>query len=133
MTKLALYEKKHMKEDQARLNYFVEDYIYVNNFKTRLGISLIALFFVGLGALNILNEGVIFPKSLWEFMDVYFKPYFLPWIIALIVYTFISTAIYGRQYQLSRERFKKYTRLLKELDTYEEERKRNEGAEYEIQ
>ncbi len=133
MTKLALYEKNHMKEDEARLNYFIEDYIYINNFKTRLGITLITLFFVAMGALNILNEGIIFPKSLWEFADIYLKPYFLPWIIALIIYTFISTAIYGRQYQVSRQRFKNYSKLLKELDTYEEERKSDEGAEYEIE
>ena len=44
MTKLALYEKNHMKKDQARLNYFIEDYIYINNFKTRLGITIITLF-----------------------------------------------------------------------------------------
>lgn len=132
MTKLALYEKKHMKEDEARLNYFVEDYIYINNFKTRLGITMIALFFVGVGALNILNEGIIFPESLWGFIEVYLKPYFLPWLIALVVYTFISSAIYGRQYQKSKQRFRKYTKVLKELDTYEEERKRNEGAQYEI-
>lgn len=132
MTKLALYEKNHMKKDQARLNYFIEDYIYINNFKTRLGITIITLFFVGMGALNILNEGVIFPKSLWELIDVYFKPYFLPWITALIIYTSISTAIYGREYQATKQRFKNYRKLLKQLDTYEQEQKSDEGEEHEI-
>ena len=132
MTKLALYEKNHIKKDQARVNYFIEDYIYINNFKTRLGITIITLFFVGIGALNILNDGVIFPKSLWELIDVYFKPYFLPWITALIIYTSISTAIYGREYQVAKQRFKNYRKLLKQLDTYEQEQKSDEGEEHEI-
>ena len=85
-----------------------------------------------MGALNILNEGVIFPKSLWELIDVYFKPYFLPWITALIIYTSISTAIYGREYQAAKQRFKNYRKLLKQLDTYEQEQKSDEGEEHEI-
>ena len=132
MTKLALYEKKHIKKDRARLNYFVEDYIYINNFKTRLSITIITLFFAGISVLNFLNEGIVFPKSLWECLDIYLKPYFLPWVIVLVIYTSISTVVYGRRYQGSRERYKKYRKTLRELDTCEEAQRLDEGEEYEI-
>ncbi len=133
MTKLALYEKKHIKEDKARLNYFIEDYIYINNFKTRLGVTIIILFFVGVSVLSFFNEGIIFPKSLEEFLGIYFKPYLLPWIITLAIYTCISTMIYSQRYRVSSERYRKYRKLLKQLDTYEQAQKPHEGEEYEIQ
>ena len=132
MTKLALYEKKHMKKDKRRLNYFIEDYIYINNFKTRLGITVIVLFFVGISILNFVNEGIVFPKSLEEFLGIYLKPYVLPWVITLIVYTCISTMIYSQRYCVSSERYRKYRKLLKQLDTYEQAQKPYEGETHEI-
>lgn len=133
MTKLALYEKKYMKKDKARLDYYVEDYIYINNFKIRLGITCIAFFFVTIGMLNKVQHQFVFPTSLWQVIELYLMPYFFPWLIAIIVYSFISTAIYGSQYHKSRQRFIEYRKLLKELDSYGDKQNSDQGEEDEIE
>ena len=132
MTKLALYEKNDKRKDKPCTDYYVEDYIYMSNLKTRLGITFITVFFAALGALEVFNEAFVFPTSLGEVIEVYVSPYFWPWVFALVGYTVISTFAAGRRHKEAMTRFNKYKKLLRQLRNYEAEREMSEGAPDEL-
>lgn len=133
MIKMAQYEKNHRVKDKRITDYFIEDYVYVNNFKTRLGITLVTIFFMGVGAFRILMKDIIIPTSMWEFISVYIKPYFYPWVIAIIVYTIISTKVYNVKYKKANRGLNAYKKHVKQLKQYYEKTHFNsEGAPDEI-
>lgn len=128
MVKMAHYEKNHIKQDKKVTEYFVEDYIYINNFKTRLGITLITLWFIGFGALKMLMKDIVFPISMWHFIEIYIKPYFYPWLFSIILYTIISSILYGRRYKIANKRFEEYRKLVKDFKRYKRRHSNDEGA-----
>lgn len=132
MTKLALYEKKYMQKDKRKVNYFIEDYIYLRNFWVRLGISILILFNIALGAFKIISNEIIFPKTMGEFFDVYIQPYVMPWLILIVVYTLISTYASGKEYRKASNRYSEYKKLLRELEKYDSHQVNNEGDANEI-
>lgn len=132
MTQMARYENKHKKQDEKVAEYFIEDYIYINNFKTRLGITFITLCFIGYGAIKIVMKGMIFPTSTWHFIDVYIKPYFYPWLIGIVLYTILSSIVYGREHRKATKRLGEYKTLAKALRKHEKGYSNNEGATDEI-
>lgn len=119
MSKIAVYEKRYKRRDERVMNYFVEDYVYMRNFATRLGISLITACFIGLGAFQIIVNDIIFPHSMEHFIAVYVSPYIIPWLIGIVVYTCISTAVYSARYRIVSKRFYEYKRLVRELKKYD--------------
>lgn len=133
MTKLAVYEKKYIKEDRRRNGYYLEDYVYINNFRTRLSITLVAVLFAILDIFKNIHKDIIFPDSIMSFLKVYISPYFMPWILLLIGYTMISTAVYTKRYHLSQKRLKNYNKLLKTLNAYEQDKGNEERANYETE
>lgn len=132
MTKLALYEKKYIKEDERRNSYYVEDYVYLNNFRSRLSVSMVFIVLIVIGGLKRVVGDFIFPTSLEQFLKVYVNPYILPWIALLIVYSFLTTYIYTRRYNKSQKRYNEYKALLKQLKDYDEERVSGEELDYEF-
>lgn len=133
MTKLAVYEKKYIKEDRRRNSYYIEDYIYVKNFKTRFSVTIVVLMFVIFDGMRMVNENLAIPADLNEFINIYMKPYLVPWIIVLIGYTMISTAVYRKRYMTSQKRLKGYNKLLKQLDAYDQDKANEERATYETE
>ncbi|PHV71203.1 hypothetical protein CS063_05795 [Sporanaerobium hydrogeniformans] len=129
MTKLAIYEKNYGKEDRRRNRYYLEDYIYIKNFKTRLSVTLVVFLVIGFQLLKLLEEGIIIPTSLMEFVKLYIAPYSLPWIVMMIIYTMISTVIYGKRYASTQKRLIGYRNLLKKLTNYEQTKRNEEGVE----
>lgn len=132
MTKLALYEKKYKQKDQRKLNYFVEDYVYIRNFWTRAGITLITLLIIVVGGFKQLTEQAVFPTSLEEFLALYIMPYFWPWLIVIVLYTVLSTLLSGAAYKRASSRFSEYKRLLKKLNQYESQQVKNKEARHEM-
>lgn len=132
MTKLAIYDKKYKRKDQRKLNYFIEDYIYLKNFKTRLWITFLALCCIGIGALKVIINQIIFPTSIFSIIDSYIKPYIIPWLIGIVLYTAISTYCAGKAYIKVSERFSEYRKYLKELDKYETDQPNEEGETHEV-
>ena len=128
-----MYEKNHIKEDRRRNSYYLEDYIYVKNFKTKLSVTIVVMMFMVLDIFQTINYNFIFPTSVVQFLSVYITPYLIPWIIILIGYTILSTALYGRRYALSQKRLKIYNKLLKQLDAYEQKKGNEERAVYETE
>ena len=133
MTKLAVYEKEHIKEDRRRNSYYIEDYIYIKNFKTRFSVSIVVLLVVIFDAMRMINGNLVIPASLGEFINIYMKPYLMPWVIILIGYTILSTAIYRKRYVLSQKRLNSYNKLLKDLDDYDQDKANEERATYETE
>ncbi len=133
MTKLALYEKRYISEDRRRNSYYLEDYIYIKNFKTRISVTVVVMMFAMLDILRRINHNLIFPTSVMQFIKVYITPYLMPLMIILIGYTMISTAIYGKRFALSQKRLKGYNKLLKQLDAYEQDKANEERAVYEFE
>lgn len=132
MSKMARYEKRYMRQDKRMTDYFVEDYIYINNFITRAGISLITIFFIMLGAVNTFLDEIIFPTSIESFIEIYIKDYIGPWLIMMIIYTVISSIVFGVRHKKASKRMNEYKKLVKELKNYEEEMTSTEGDADEI-
>ncbi len=131
MTKLAIYDKNYGKEDARRSRYYLEDYLYTKNFKTRFSVTLVVLLFMGLNIMKMINEELIIPTSVPEFIQVYIGPYIIPWIVVLVIYTLISTGVYGKRYAMTQKRTAEYKKLLKKLAKYEQDKSSEEGAENE--
>lgn len=132
MSKMARYEKRYMRQDKRMTDYFIEDYVYINNFITRTGITLITIFFIMLGAFKILINEIIFPTSIEDFINIYVRAYIGPWLITIIVYTVISSIAFGARHKKASKRMNEYKKLVKELKSYEEEMTSTEGATDEI-
>ncbi len=133
MTKLAVYENKYIKEDRRRNSYYLEDYIYINNFKTRLSVTIAVVLFVMLDIIENINHNIIFPDSIMSFVKVYISPYLMPWIVILIIYTMVSTTVYSKRYALSQKRLKDYNKLLKQLNAYEQDKANEERINHETE
>ena len=127
MTKLALYEKNNMKSDKRKIDYFVEDYVYINNLKTRISITVIVGIIAVIGAVIEFSETLLFPMSLQELITEYLMVYIIPWLILMIVYTFISTIVYGRIHHKAEKSYKEYINLMRQLDKYEAAKAHKEG------
>lgn len=130
MSKLAVEEKTSLKRDQKITSYYPEDYIYVNNFKTRL--FIITLMGIGIMAHIFLRiqSGMDFPTTGKEVFTWYIIPYGSLVVLVSILYTIISTSVYKKRYDAAQKRIITYRKILKELEEYEldksEEGKKNE-------
>lgn len=133
MSKIASYEKNSKRKDARLTDYYVEDYIYINNFITRLGITCLVVLFMGIGAFKIVCEDIIFPTSAGEFIDVYVKDYIGPWLVAIVSYTFISSTVFGARHSKANRRMGNYRRLVRKLRKYEGSTVSKEGATNEIE
>lgn len=128
MSKLAVYDKRYKRKDQRILNYFIEDYIYLNNMKARVGITLIVLCHMIAGGFKIMMEGIIIPESITDFIACYVAPYILPWFVLTVLYTLISTYVSGRKYRRVEKRFNAYKKMVNALANSEGHQTENEGA-----
>lgn len=133
MSKMALYEKRDKKKDARLTDYYIEDYVYMNNFITRLGITSLTVLLMGIGAFKIVCENIIFPTSMSEFIEVYVKAYIMPWLIAIVIFTFISSVVFGARHGKASKRMGEYKRLVKKLKKYESRTASKEGATNEIE
>ena len=131
MTKMAIYEKRYIKEDRRRSGYYPEDYVYLKNFRTRFSVTLAVLIFVALHMTKMINQNLVIPTSVEVFINYYLKPYLVPWMMLMVGYTILSTAVYQSRYALSQTRLKGYNKLLKALDNYEQDKVDEERTIYE--
>lgn len=123
MSKLALEEKKFTKKDRKITEYYLEDYIYISNLKTRLIVLVIVGIMMMAQILYKVEEGLNIPTTIREWVLQYIIPYGSVMLIALVVYTFFSSIVYTKQYNSAEKRKKKYQKALKELEEYEENTK----------
>ena len=126
MTKLALHEKKYGKEDKNRNEYFKWDYIYINNWYTRLAAGVAVLIIT---SWMILTD--VYIKEIIPILEMplshYLKKYIIFFAVVILVYTGISTLVYNRRYEDTKKRLEKYEKILKELDDYQGLKQAREG------
>ncbi len=119
LTELAIMEKRTIKKDKQITNYYEEDYVYVNNFKTRVMIFLA----VGLGsAANLLwrvEKGLDIPTTKDALLGDYVIPYVSVLVIALLLYTILSTCVYKKKYRQAAQRMAIYEKLKNEVEEKE--------------
>lgn len=118
MTKLALHEKKYGRVDKKRNSYFKWDYIYINNWYTRVavGIGMIILMAWMMFTDVYIDEIIpVFDVDLGE----YLYEYIVFFILTIVVYTAFSTWVFNKKYEATQERLAEYDSLLKELDIYQ--------------
>lgn len=119
MTKLAVEEKKWLKKDTQITSYYPEDYLYVNNFKTRAlvlvmtGIILCAYIF-----LKLQNGGSI-PTTAAEVFIQYVIPYGGIMLAVTLVYSLLSNRVYKKKYRQAQQRMSQYKKDLRELEELE--------------
>lgn len=122
MSKLAIQEKRYLRKDQKITGYYLKDYVYINNFKTRCLIILLTSI-VCIGHLFMrIQEGLTFPTTPQEIWIEYIIPYGGILILAVVFYTLLSTLVYRKQYIQANRRMEEYRKTLQELEAYETEK-----------
>lgn len=119
MTKLAIEEKKSLKKDSNITSYFSEDYLYVNNFKTRTlvlvmtGLILCAYIFLKL------HKGGSLPTTAGQVFVQYVIPYGAIMLVITLVYSVLSSRVYKKKYKQAGQRISEYKKDLRELEELE--------------
>ncbi|MDA3730011.1 hypothetical protein PBV87_00590 [Niameybacter massiliensis] len=127
MSKLAIEEKQSLNKDKKITSYFSEDYIYVNNFKTRLLVFIMTGIIMFLYIFAKLQIGGTLPTNLEEVVGQYIIPYGGSMIAIILAYSVISSQIYQKKYNLAQSRINSYKKNLKALE--ELEKSRDKGDE----
>ncbi|MGL4800478.1 MAG: hypothetical protein ACRCWY_13945 [Cellulosilyticaceae bacterium] len=120
MSRLAVLEKHSIKEDLKITSYYPEDYIYMNNVKTRLSILVVMIGLIGVQLLLKLEKGIYIPTNGSELLSYYIVPYGSVIIGVLIFYSWLSTCVYKKRYKEAEARVTRYKELLEQLDEWEE-------------
>lgn len=128
MTKLATNDKHYTKEDLRITTHYREDYVYLNNLKTRLSVLMVVAGFVALHILMKIEKGVNMPTTVKEVLGEYVFPYGIFTLIILLFYTVLSTHIYRKKYAKAQKRREEYLKILKKLEEHEN-KKTNRGGE----
>ena len=121
MSKLAVLDKKR-KKDLRITHYYPEDYIYLNNFITRLSILIIIGGMMAVHVLLKLEEEMIIPSNANELFTHYVIPYGSVILIVMILYSFISTMVYTKRYKAAERRVETYNELLEALEETDKKR-----------
>lgn len=121
MARASIYEKRAGKKDLKRNEYFFSDYVRMN----ALGhlVSLTIAYILILGVYIIYKMDTILAMTTNLKLGVLIREAVLIYIVLLLVYIGISVVFYAWQYQNSRGRVKKYYRMLKLIEKYEQEDK----------
>lgn len=114
MSKLAIYEKNYGNIDGKINGYFKSDYVYIQNWWTRLSVTIAGFFIIGL---------ILFYKIFVEKVDIFsinYKVYGI-WlgsiiVVLLIVYSMLSSYVHEKRYKASEERIRKYLQMLRQLE-----------------
>ena len=129
MIKLALYEKRYGKEDENRNSYFKWDYIYINNWYTRLAAGVAAFIIIGWMIFKDIYMEEVIPVLDVPLED-YLGKYIIFFVAIILVYTGISTLIFHKRYEKTQKRIDAYEKIVRELDVYQKTKKlREEGLD----
>ena len=128
MTRLALYDKHEGPADRIANDYFRHDYIYRNNFGTRLAVGFGGFIILGFYWLQTFVIGGMDIFAL-DYVRVATNSVFF--LLALLaVYSLVGTIQGTRQYYLVQKRLAQYQAMVRQLER-QEERIRRSLDEYE--
>ncbi|MEF9959846.1 MAG: hypothetical protein RR448_08565 [Niameybacter sp.] len=119
MSKLAIEEKCSIVKDKRITSYFSEDYIYINNFKTRLLVMIVTVMIIFIFTFFKIQIGGELPTTIEEVVLEYILPYGSVLIGTLVVYSALSSQVYRKRYNAALNRMNSYKQNLKALEAYE--------------
>ncbi|MEG0387538.1 MAG: hypothetical protein RR090_10955 [Niameybacter sp.] len=119
MSKLAIEEKCSIVKDKRITSYFSEDYIYINNFKTRLMVMIVTVMIIFIFTFFKIQIGGELPTTIEEVVLEYILPYGSVLIGTLVVYSALSSQVYRKRYNAALNRMNSYKQNLKALEAYE--------------
>lgn len=121
MSKLAIKDKQFTKKDKAITSYYPEDYIYVNNFKTRLWILAVIAGGIGAYILWKIEQGLNIPTTIQGWLVEYVVPFGVCTLVVLGIYSVLGTSVYLQRYKKADKRKKDYYTALENLNNYEKQ------------
>ncbi|OOB77283.1 MAG: hypothetical protein BEN19_02245 [Epulopiscium sp. Nuni2H_MBin003] len=115
MTRLAVLDKNYMYKDKKILSNYIGDYVYINNFMSRILIFIATVILMGVQVLWRIEKGLNIPTTRDEWVYDYIVPYIGVLIIVMVVYSIISTLVYRKNYKEATKRGEKYDKIANEL------------------
>lgn len=116
MSKLAIYEQNYGTIDEKMNGYYKSDYVYIQNWWTRISAVIGGLFVVGM----ILLYQIFVEKV--DIFELNYKSYGIRigsfMLVLIVFYSLLSSFVYGKRYEKSQERINNYLQMLKQLDEY---------------
>ncbi|WP_105616741.1 hypothetical protein [Vallitalea okinawensis] len=113
MTKLAIMEKNKTNEEKNVEKYYKSDYVYINNWKTRLSVSVVYICFVIGYYFNEIYNNNVNPLS-YNIPGLISKV-LIGYGIILVLFTMLSSAIYSARYNKVAKNNEEYLELLEQL------------------
>ncbi|OON97686.1 MAG: hypothetical protein ATN36_02665 [Epulopiscium sp. Nele67-Bin005] len=120
MTKLAIKDKNTMKEDRMITSYYIEDYIYMNNFWSRISVLVVVAIIAVIDVLWQIERGGEIPLTFSGLMEKFGLPYLGVFVISASIFTIISSIAYRKRYIAAEKRIKEYDQILKTLNKGDE-------------
>jgi hypothetical protein len=121
MTRASIYEKYDGREDLRHNDYFLSDYVRFGTLRNLVGVTLAYLFILGIVALYNLDSILTMAANLK--LGLLIREIVLIYVVLLLIYAGISIIFYAWQYQSGKGRVRKYYRMLKLIEKYEQEEK----------
>lgn len=110
MTAMAIYDKYYGDKDRKIDGHYRADYIYKKNSFTRLSVLTGIIILCGIYAINLIFNGNF---DITEFNYIYEAEIFGVALVGiLILYTIISSHIYGKEYDDAQQRLENYSYLM---------------------
>ncbi len=114
MTRASVYEKEEGVRDMSRNSFFASDYVRYCLLKNFLAVTLSA--FLILVIYCLCNVEYVMTLVAEVNLGQFFRKVIFIYILAVCVYTGIGVIAYSVQYKASRDRLRKYYRLLKLIE-----------------
>lgn len=113
--------KKNQSEEEQRINgFYKRDYVYINNWKTRISVTIVFALIVGWyyfdqvynSNLDLLS--LDYKAIIWKLVLVYGA--------LMVGFSMLSTYVYSKRYEKLQRTNKKYCSMLKNLVSYMEDK-----------
>lgn len=127
MSKVAVCEKAISRKDkEIATNYYPEDYIFIENFKTRMIVLAMVVVMIAGQMLYKIEQGLNIPITIRGWVEEYILPYGLLIAITLCIYSILSTFVHKKIYEKAQNKLRRYEKAVEKLKSYEEKIKGEE-------
>lgn len=113
MTQLAIIEKNKSAEEKDVEKYYVSDYVYIHNFKTRIAVSVVYFCYVAAYYFNQIYQHNVNP--LVYNIPAELSKVLVTYGVILILFSMLSSAIYKKRYSRVADKNNRYLSLLEGL------------------
>ena len=119
MSRASIYEKRKGRKDLKMNEYFLSDYVRFTVLENAVGVTL--AYVLLLGILALCNIEMILQMTANLRFGLLLREVILFYAIIMVIYAGIGVIFYAWQYQSGKNRIRKYYRMLKLIEKYEQE------------